>query len=58
MTIAGTYKLFAGPDGASLPRFMPDRVHPNQEGYAVWSKAMHPIFARLGLSADVPDPVP
>ena len=58
VTIAGTYKLFAGPDGASLPRFMPDRVHPNQEGYAVWSKAMHPIFARLGLSADVPDPVP
>ena len=34
--ISKTYPLYAGPDGSSLPKFMPDRVHPNLKGYEVW----------------------
>ncbi len=56
VTIAKTYELFAGTDGASMPNLLPDRVHPNTTGYAVWSKALHPIFARLGLGDGTPDP--
>ena len=45
-----TYRLFAGPDGASLPKLLPDRVHPNTAGYAVWFQAMNQVFRDLGLS--------
>lgn len=56
VTIAKTYELFAGTDGASLPKLLPDRVHPNTAGYAVWSNALHPVFSRLGLGDSTPDP--
>lgn len=56
VTIAKTYELYAGPDGASLPKYMPDRVHPNAAGYAVWANAMRPIFQKLGLGDGTPDP--
>ncbi len=56
VTIAKTYALFAGGDGASLPKFMPDRVHPNDEGYAVWARVLRPIFGRLGFGDTAPDP--
>ncbi|MDG2489067.1 MAG: GDSL-type esterase/lipase family protein [Roseibacillus sp.] len=49
VTVASTYKLFAGSDGASLPKLLPDRVHPNISGYAVWAGAMHKIFRNLKL---------
>ena len=54
--VAKTYGLFAGPDGASLPELLPDRVHPNLKGYAVWSEAMGPIFRQLGLGDALPHP--
>ncbi len=49
VTIAKTYGLFAGDDGASLPEYFPDRVHPNAAGYAKWVGTLRPIFAKLGL---------
>ena len=49
VTIGSTYRLFAGSDGASLPQLLPDRVHPNISGYAVWADAMHKIFRKLKL---------
>ena len=49
VTVVKTYRLFAGSDGASLPKLLPDRVHPNTSGYAVWSNAMHSVFRDLGL---------
>lgn len=56
VTVATTYGLFAGSDGASLPKFLPDRVHPNAAGYAVWADAMRPLFTALGLGDSTPDP--
>ena len=56
VTIAKTYGLFAGDDGASLPRYVPDRVHPNAAGYARWAGALRPIFAKLGFGDTTPDP--
>ena len=56
--IAKTYGLFAGGDGASLPKLFPDRVHPNAAGYAKWAGAMRAIFAELGFAEDTtPDPI-
>ena len=49
VTLVKTYALFAGSDGASLPGLLPDRVHPNAEGYKVWAAALRPVFAKLGL---------
>lgn len=47
--ISKTYPLYAGPDGSSLPKFMPDRVHPNLKGYEVWAGEMKRIFTEIGL---------
>ncbi len=54
VTLVETYALFAGSDGASLPRFLPDRVHPNAAGYGVWAEALRPVFSRLGLGESRP----
>ena len=54
VTIAKTYDLFAGEDGASLPKYLPDRVHPNAAGYARWAGALRPIFAKLGFGDTTP----
>ena len=56
VTVVKTYRLFAGSDGASLPKLLPDRVHPNTSGYAVWSNAMHSVFRDLGLGAGTAHP--
>ncbi|MBB21982.1 MAG: hypothetical protein CMN04_03680 [Roseibacillus sp.] len=56
VTLVKTYRLFAGSDGASLPKLLPDRVHPNTSGYAVWSNAMHSVFRDLGLGDGTPHP--
>ena len=53
--VAKTYSLYAGSDGASLPKFMPDRVHPNREGYIVWANEMRKIFSDLDLGDSYPD---
>ncbi len=52
--LVNTYGLFAGDDGASLPKYLPDRVHPNALGYARWAAALRPIFTSLELG-DVGD---
>jgi lysophospholipase L1-like esterase len=55
VTIAKTYSLFAGKDGASLPKYMTDRVHPNLEGYNLWASVMRSIFSKLKLGDSYPD---
>ncbi|MBJ06689.1 MAG: acetylhydrolase [Verrucomicrobiaceae bacterium] len=49
VTLVETYALFAGSDGASLSKYLPDRVHPNAAGYTQWARALRPVFTRLGL---------
>jgi peptidoglycan/xylan/chitin deacetylase (PgdA/CDA1 family)/lysophospholipase L1-like esterase len=56
VTIVKTYRLFAGSDGASRSEYLPDRVHPNEAGYALWAGALRPVFARLGFGDPTPDP--
>ena len=56
VTVVKTYGLFAGADGASLPKYLPDRVHPNLAGYAKWASALRPVFADLGFGDTAPTP--
>ncbi|MDM7925721.1 MAG: GDSL-type esterase/lipase family protein [bacterium] len=39
--------LFLNPDGTLKKELMPDCLHPNAEGYRVWTEAMEPVVARL-----------
>lgn len=40
-------RAFLGPDGALSPEVMPDLLHPNEAGYAIWARAMRPALERL-----------
>jgi lysophospholipase L1-like esterase len=40
------YDKFLGPDGRLLPGIMPDSLHPNGAGYAIWGRAMMPILTQ------------
>ena len=39
--------LFTRPDGSLRMDLMPDALHPNEEGYAVWHDAIRPALAEL-----------
>ncbi len=58
VTIVKTYGLFAGEDGASLPKYLRDRVHPNADGYGIWAVALHPVFIKLGVGNFAPGLLP
>jgi len=46
ITLCDTYTPLAQSDGTSIPAdFVPDRLHLNPTGYAVWQKALRPILA-------------
>lgn len=51
-----TWPLFADPSGDASPAEFPDRLHPNEAGYAKWAAALRPLFATLGLSEATADP--
>ena len=38
---------FLGPDGTLSKQVMPDLLHPNERGYAIWARAMQPQLERL-----------
>jgi len=38
---------FLEPDGALSPEIMPDRLHPNAKGYAIWAEAIQGPLAEL-----------
>lgn len=40
-------QAFLAPDGALSKDIMPDLLHPNAAGYAIWAKAMQPELQRL-----------
>ncbi|MEO8268944.1 MAG: GDSL-type esterase/lipase family protein [Aureliella sp.] len=56
ITLLDTWTLFANPEGdAKLDEF-PDLLHPNDAGYAKWTRALQPILATLGFVEATPEP--
>ena len=50
ITVCDTFALMALPDGSSKPEnFVPDRLHLNPTGYAVWKSALYPIVSGWNL---------
>jgi lysophospholipase L1-like esterase len=47
-----TWSIYAGPDGDCQKDEFPDLLHPNAIGYAKWTDALKPIFAKLNLGAE------
>jgi lysophospholipase L1-like esterase len=56
VTYLETWPLFADATGDAKPGEFPDRLHPNEAGYAKWAAALRPILATLGLSETEGDP--
>jgi lysophospholipase L1-like esterase len=46
-----TWSIYADANGNAKKEEFPDLLHPNQAGYAAWTAALKPIFARLNLGA-------
>lgn len=44
-----TWSLFADENGNAKKDVFPDLLHPNAAGYAQWTAALRPIFAKLAL---------
>ncbi len=44
------------PDGTLSRDIMPDLLHPNEQGYRIWARAMEPTLARLFGDTPVPTP--
>jgi hypothetical protein len=55
ITVVDTWTLFATPEGNADPKWFPDLLHFNQEGYDRWAAAIHPVFATLGFADTKPD---
>ena len=49
ITVIDTFKLFDDGTGNANPKYCPDLLHLNSEGYAKWAGALQPIFATLGF---------
>jgi len=50
ITVCDTHTPLALADGTSKPEdFVPDRLHLNPNGYAVWSQVLHPVLASWKL---------
>jgi len=49
VTLLDTWTLFADTAGDAKKSEFPDLLHPNNEGYTKWAKALRPVLATLGL---------
>lgn len=49
VTYVDTYKLFADADGDALVTLLPDRIHPNARGYALWAGLLRAAMAKRGI---------
>jgi lysophospholipase L1-like esterase len=53
ITVCDTFTPLAQPDGSSQPEnFVPDRLHLNPTGYAVWHRALAPIVSAWKFPAE------
>jgi lysophospholipase L1-like esterase len=50
VTFCDTWTLFDDGTGSCKKEEFPDMLHPNAAGYAKWSAALQPIFAKLKLA--------
>lgn len=50
--LCDTWSIYAQPDGDCSKDIFPDLLHPNATGYAEWTAALQPIFAKLNLKAN------
>ena len=48
-TVVDTFTLYADEQGDALPKYFPDLLHLNADGYAKWAEALVPVFATLGF---------
>jgi lysophospholipase L1-like esterase len=55
VTLLETWPLFANAQGDAKIEEFPDLLHPNQNGYAKWAAAIHPILATLDFFETEPD---
>jgi len=53
--VLDTWTLYAAASGDADPRWFPDLLHLNAEGYRKWASALRPIFATLGYLETEPD---
>lgn len=51
VTFCDTWTPLANAEGDAKPEEFPDLLHPNAAGYAKWTAALRPIFAKLRLGA-------
>ncbi len=53
VTLCDTFTPLAQPDGSSKPEdYVPDRLHLNANGYAVWKQALEPVLAGWQLGKE------
>jgi lysophospholipase L1-like esterase len=53
VTVCDTFTPLALPDGSSKPEdFVPDRLHLNAAGYAVWRAVLYPVLSRWKLATN------
>ena len=51
-TVVDTFTPLAQPDGSSIPAdYVPDRLHLNADGYAVWRRVLEPVLQSWKLPA-------
>ncbi len=46
VTLLDLTEKWLGPDGAVSTELMPDSLHPNEKGYAVWAEALRPLLPK------------
>ena len=55
VTVLDTWSVFATSEGDAIPKYFPDLLHPNKDGYAVWAASLRPVLATLGFLETEPD---
>ena len=51
LTLCDTWTIYANPDGTCKKEEFNDLLHPNKAGYAKWTAALKPVFAKLNLES-------
>ena len=55
VTLLETWMLYADENGDAPKEVMPDLLHLNPQGYAMWAASLRPVLARYGFLETEPD---